>query len=75
MASKPAKRNVTNQATSVAKKNEGEIVLYMGLTKEVMNTCPNCGKKTGKGIVRKYKENLYCSKRCVVMVVELDEGQ
>ena len=75
MASKPAKRNVTNQTVSTTKKNEGEIVLYMGLTKDVMNSCPNCDKKTGKGILRKYKENLYCSKRCVITAIELDEGQ
>lgn len=75
MANKPAKRNITNASGQTTKKNEGEIVLYIGLTKEVMNTCPNCGKKTGKGIVRKYKDNLYCSKGCAIKVIELDERE
>jgi uncharacterized protein (DUF983 family) len=75
MAKKPAKRNVSNAQAPAVKKNEGEIVFYMGLAKGVMNTCPRCGGKTGKGVLRQYKGDLYCSRNCAVSVIEADEGK
>ena len=75
MTKKPAKRNITNQTAPVQKKNEGELVLYVGLTTGAMNTCEACGGKTRKGMVRQYKQKLYCSKLCAVSVIEKDEGQ
>jgi hypothetical protein len=74
MANKPAKKNITNSSTPVKKKNEGDIVMYIGMTKGIMNSCPVCGGKTSKGILRQYKNELYCSKRCAVSVIEKDEG-
>lgn len=75
MAKKPAKRNVTNATVTPVKKNEGELILYMGLTSGAMNTCEVCGGKTRKGMVRLYKGKLYCSKLCAISVIEKDEGQ
>ena len=73
MANKPAKKNISNSSPSVKKKNEGDIVMYIGMTKGIMNTCPTCGNKTSKGILRQYKNELYCSKRCAVSFIEKDE--
>jgi hypothetical protein len=74
MANKPAKKNITNSSSSVKKKNEGDIVMYIGMTKGIMNTCPACGNKTSKGILRQYKNELYCSKTCAISVIEKDEA-
>jgi len=63
---KPAKRNVSNSAPSVPKVDDGQNVLYVGAGKSVFHKCPVCSKSTGKGIVREYKNELYCSRGCVV---------
>jgi hypothetical protein len=73
MANKPAKRNITNSNAPVKKKNEGEIVMYISMNKETMSRCLLCGKKTSKGILRQYKDELYCSKSCVTWVIQKDE--
>ena len=73
MANKPAKRNVTNTSAPVQKKNEGEIVMYVSMNKSTMSSCGLCGKKTSKGILRQYKDELYCSKSCVTWVIQKDE--
>ncbi len=65
MANKPAKRNITNTMAPVIKVDDGYQVLYIGASKSVHHTCPECGKITGKGMIRQYKENMYCSRRCV----------
>jgi hypothetical protein len=70
---KPAKRNVTNATAPVVKKNEGELVLFVGLTPKVKATCPTCGKKVGKGMMRVYASELYCSKSCAVTAIEQDK--
>jgi hypothetical protein len=73
MANKPAKRNITNSNAPAKKKNEGEIVMYVSMNKETMSSCGLCGKKTSKGILRQYKDELYCSKSCVTWVIQKDE--
>ena len=73
MAKKPAKRNVTNTQVPVAKKNEGEPVLFIGLTPKAKATCPSCKKSVGKGMMRLYSNELYCSKSCAVKVIEKDK--
>jgi predicted RNA-binding Zn-ribbon protein involved in translation (DUF1610 family) len=65
MAKKPAKRNITNTTVPVVKVDDGYQVLYIGASKSVHHTCPECGKITGKGMIRQYKEDMYCSRRCV----------
>lgn len=72
MAKKPAKRNVTNTAAPVIKKNEGEPVLFIGLTPKVKSSC-KCGRKVGKGMMRMYSNELYCSKSCAVRAIEKDK--
>ena len=63
---KPAKRNVSNSTPSAPKVDEGQNVLYVGAGKSVFHKCPVCNKSTGKGIVREYKNELFCSRGCVV---------
>ena len=65
MAKKPAKRNITNTTTPVVKVDDGVNVLYIGASKSVHHTCPECGKITGKGMIREYKNTMYCSRYCV----------
>jgi hypothetical protein len=43
------------------------------MNKATMSRCLLCGKKTSKGILRQYKDELYCSKSCVTWVIEKDE--
>jgi hypothetical protein len=67
MASKkPAKRNVSNTSVSIPKIDDGINVLYVGAGKSVFHKCPICSKSTGKGIVREYKNELFCSRGCVI---------
>lgn len=73
MTKKPAKRNVTNTVAPVVKKNEGEIVLFIGLTPKVKAVCPSCKKSVGKGMMRFYSNELYCSKSCAVTAIEKDK--
>lgn len=73
MANKPAKRNVTNTNAPSKKKNEGEIVMYVSMSKSIMSRCALCSKKTSKGILRQYKDELYCSKSCATWVIQRDE--
>lgn len=72
MTKKPAKRNVTNTQAPVVKKNESEIVLFIGLTPSVKASC-TCGRKVGKGMMRMYSNELYCSKSCAVKAIEKDK--
>ena len=65
MASKPAKRNVSNSTPSAPKVDDGVNVLYIGLNKTVKHVCPECNKISGKGILREYKNTMYCSRGCV----------
>ena len=65
MAKKPAKRNISNSAPSVPKVDDGVNVLYIGLNKSVKHACPECGKVSGKGMLREYKNTMYCSSYCV----------
>lgn len=73
MAKKPAKKNVSNAKVETPKKNDGEPVLFIGLTPGVKATCPNCGAKVGKGMMRLYSNELYCSKSCASIVIEKDK--
>jgi len=66
MANKPAKRNVSNTVTPTAKIDDGQNVLYVGAGKSVFHECSVCGKSTGKGMIREYKNELFCSRGCVV---------
>jgi hypothetical protein len=66
MASKPAKRNISNSVTPTVKVDDGQNVLYVGAGKSVFHECPVCGKSTGKGMIREYKTELFCSRGCVV---------
>jgi hypothetical protein len=63
---KPAKRNVSNTVVSTPKIDDGQNVLYVGAGKSVFHKCPVCNKSTGKGMVREYKNELFCSRGCVV---------
>jgi hypothetical protein len=63
---KPAKRNVSNTVISTPKIDDGQNVLYVGAGKSVFHECPVCGKSTGKGMIREYKSELFCSRGCVV---------
>jgi hypothetical protein len=63
---KPAKRNVSNTTVSAPKIDDGQNVLYVGAGKSVFHKCPVCSRSTGKGIVREYKNELYCSRGCVI---------
>jgi hypothetical protein len=63
---KPAKRNVSNSAPSAPKVDDGQNVLYVGAGKNVFHKCPVCNKSTGKGIVREFKNELFCSRGCVM---------
>ncbi len=65
MANKPAKRNISNSAPLSPRVNDGVNVLYIGASKSVHHTCPECGKITGKGMIREYKNTMYCSRYCV----------
>lgn len=65
MANKPAKRNVSNTTIPTAKIDDGQNVLYVGAGKSVFHECPICGKSTGKGMLREYKNTMYCSSYCV----------
>jgi hypothetical protein len=64
MSKKPAKRTAS-AVTAVPKVDEGFNVLYAGIGKTVTHTCPECGKKTGKGMLREYDKTVYCSVGCV----------
>jgi hypothetical protein len=64
---KPAKRNVSNTVAPTVKIDEGQNVLYVGAGKSVFHKCPICSKSTGKGMVREYKNEIFCSRRCVVL--------
>jgi hypothetical protein len=66
MANKPAKRNISNSVTPTVKVDDGQNVLYVGAGKSVFHECPVCGKSTGKGMIREYKNELFCSRGCVV---------
>lgn len=66
MANKPAKRNVSNTTIPTAKIDDGQNVLYVGAGKSVFHACPICGKSTGKGMIREYKNELFCSRGCVM---------
>jgi hypothetical protein len=63
---KPAKRNISNSAPSAPRVDDGVNVLYVGAGKSVFHKCPVCSKSTGKGIVREYKNELFCSRGCVI---------
>jgi hypothetical protein len=63
---KPAKRNVSNTVVSTPKIDDGQNVLYVGAGKSVFHKCPVCSKSTVKGMVREYKNELYCSRGCVM---------
>jgi hypothetical protein len=63
---KPAKRNVSNSAPAAPKVDDGFNVLYVG-AKSVKHCCPECNRLTGKGILREYKNTLYCSRGCVLV--------
>jgi hypothetical protein len=65
-SNKPAKRNVSNSTPSAPKVDDGINVLYVGAGKSVFHKCPECSRSTGKGIVREYKNELYCSRSCVM---------
>ena len=65
-SNKPAKKNVSNSAPSAPKVDDGVNVLYVGAGKSVFHKCPECSRSTGKGIVREYKNELYCSRGCVM---------
>lgn len=65
MAKKPAKRPTTTIAAA-PKFDDGLNVLYIGLNKEMKHVCPECGKISGKGILREFKNILYCSRGCVL---------
>jgi len=65
MANKPAKRNISNSTPSAPKIDDGVNVLYIGLNKLVKHVCPECNKVSGKGILREYKNTMYCSRYCV----------
>ena len=63
---KPAKKNISNTVISAPKIDDGINVLYVGAGKSVFHKCPECSRSTGKGIVREYKSELYCSRGCVM---------
>ena len=65
-SNKPAKKNISNSAPSAQKVDDGVNVLYVGAGKSVFHKCPECSRSTGKGIVREYKNKLYCSRGCVM---------
>ena len=75
MAKKPAKRNITNTTVPVVKVDDGYQVLYIGASKSVHHTCPECGKITGRGMLREFKSVLYCSRGCVAVVRKAAEVQ
>ena len=63
---KPAKRNVSNSSPLAPKVDDGINVLYVGAGKAVFHKCGECGNSTGKGMIRDYKNELYCSRGCVM---------
>ncbi len=65
MAKKPAKKNITNTSNVTPKVDDGVCVLYVGYTADARLVCPECGHSTKRGIVREYKNVLYCSGYCV----------
>ena len=65
-SNKPAKRNISNSAPMAPKIDDGINVLYVGAGRSVFHKCPVCSKSTGKGIIREYKSELFCSRGCVV---------
>jgi hypothetical protein len=71
-SNKPAKRNISNSSPSVPKVDEGAKVLYVGATKSVFHSCPECSSKRRKGMVIDYKGSLYCSRNCVRSVKRVE---
>jgi hypothetical protein len=74
MSKKPAKR-VSSPTVSAPKIDEGALVLYVGATPSVRHECPECGKITGRGMLREFKGVLYCSRGCVAVVRKAAEVQ
>lgn len=68
MANKPTKKNISNSAPLSPKIDDGVNVLYIGLNKLVKHVCPECNKVSGKGILREYRNTMYCSSHCVHMM-------
>jgi len=64
MSKKPAKR-AASTITTAPKVDEGFNILYSGIGRTVIHTCPECNKRTGKGILREYDKTIYCSVGCV----------
>ncbi len=65
---KPAKLATS---TKTAKKLLGEKVLFVGLGKNVVNTCPNCKSSTSRGMVSRYQDKMYCSELCVEKIANV----
>jgi hypothetical protein len=74
MSKKPAKKP-SSPTVSAPKIDEGVQVLYVGATPSVRHECSECGKITGRGMLREFKSVLYCSRRCVAAVRRATEVQ
>jgi len=74
MSKKPAKK-VSSPTFSAPKIDEGALGLYIGATPSVRHECPECGKITGRGMLREFKGVLYCSRSCVAAVRRATEVQ
>ena len=72
MSKKPAKKPTTNGTNVLIKKNEGDLVRFIG-SKGAGHTCPECGKTVIRGMLRQYKTEMYCSKTCAVKVISKEE--
>ena len=71
---KPSKK-VSSPTGSAPKIDAGALVLYVGATPSVRHECPECGKITGRGMLREFKSVLYCSRGCVAVVRRAAEVQ
>ena len=74
MSKKPVKKP-SSAVPSAPKIDEGTQILYVGATPSVRHQCPECGKITGRGMLREFKSTLYCSRSCVAAVRRAAEIQ
>jgi len=64
MPNKPSKRNISNTSKVVVVDN-GKCVMYINLGDTSGFMCPVCKSTPKRGIIRDYKNELYCSVGCV----------
>ena len=72
MSKKPAKKRNTESAMPVKKIDTGFNVRYIG-SQGCHHVCPVCSSSRGKGMVREYKNILYCGVGCVMKHKKLTE--